>query len=156
MKLRAEPLANVGAEVLGFDIDQPLDANTVSSLEEMWREHAILLFRGQDLSPERQIKFSRIFGPLVLHPLKVHNSEAHPELFVLENGGERDGLQTGIYHGDPIVGRLDWHMDLHYTGARRTAVRCCVQWSWQTRVGRPASATWPKPTTRWTTTLRHC
>ncbi len=116
MELRAEPLENVGAEVLGFNIDQALDADTSATLGEMWQEHAILLFRDQDITPERQIEFSRMFGPLVQHPLAVHNSVAHPELFVLENGGERDGYQTAIYRGEPIVGRLDWHMDLHYTG----------------------------------------
>ena len=42
--------------------------------------------------------------------------DEHPELFVLENGGERDGFNTALYDGEAIVGRLDWHMDLHYTG----------------------------------------
>jgi taurine dioxygenase len=51
-----------------------------------------------------------------LHPLKATRSEANPELFVLENGGENDRFQTAIYKGEAIVGRLDWHIDLHYTG----------------------------------------
>jgi taurine dioxygenase len=35
---------------------------------------------------------------------------------VLENGGPKDAFQTAFYDGEEIVGRLDWHMDLHYTG----------------------------------------
>ncbi len=115
MKLQVQPLENVGAEVLGFDLNAPLDTSTANTLEALWREHAILLFRNQDITPERQIEFSRIFGSLELHPLKVKTSAEYPELFVLENGGEMDRHQSASYHGETIVGRLDWHMDLHYT-----------------------------------------
>jgi taurine dioxygenase len=74
-----------------------------------------LLFRDQNITPEKQIEFSRIFGPLEMHPLKATTSEAYPELFVLENGGDKDKFFTASYRGEEIVGRLDWHIDLHYT-----------------------------------------
>lgn len=110
------PLSNVGAEVLGFDINRPLTDAQRAELKALWYEYAILVFRGQDITPEKQIAFSRIFGPLETHPLKVNTSEEYPELFVLENGGDKDKFQTAFYNGEEIVGRLDWHMDLHYTG----------------------------------------
>ena len=116
MPLEVEPLENVGAEVLGFDIREPITDATKAELKSLWYEHAILLFRGQDIDPGRQIEFSRIFGALEKHPLEVTRSGEHPELFVLENGGEKDGFHTAFYDGEAIVGRLDWHMDLHYTG----------------------------------------
>ena len=65
-----------------------------------------MVFRGQQLTPERQIEFSRLFGPLEMHPLKVKTSEDNPELFVLENGGEADAYQTAFFDGEEIVGRL--------------------------------------------------
>ena len=116
MALQAEPLANVGAEVIGFDIDQPITPDVEEQLKALFYEYGILLFRGQDISPQKQIEFSRIFGPLEMHPLAVSTSREYPELFLLENGVEQDKLQTAFYHGREIVGRLDWHMDLHYTG----------------------------------------
>jgi taurine dioxygenase len=115
MSLQITPLNNVGVEVSGFDINAPISSEIQAQLKELWYEHAILVFRGQDISPESQIEFSRIFGPLELHPLKATTSEEYPELFVLENGGDKDKFFTAFYDGEEIVGRLDWHMDLHYT-----------------------------------------
>ena len=116
MTLQVKALENVGAEVFGFDINDPMSAEMQQELKDLWYEYAILVFRGQDVTPEKQIEFSRIFGPLELHPLKTTTSEEYPELFVLENGGDEDKHQTAFYQGEEIVGRLDWHMDLHYTG----------------------------------------
>ena len=115
MALTITPLENAGVEVSGFDINDPISDEIKSELKSLWYEHAILLFRNQDINAEKQIEFSRLFGPLEMHPLKVNTSEEHPELFVLENGGDMDKFNTAFYKGEEIVGRLDWHMDLHYT-----------------------------------------
>lgn len=127
MTLTAIPLENVGVEVKGFDISQPYTEALATQLRELWYEHAILVFRDQPITPANQIAFSRLFGPLEAHPLKVTRSSEYPELFVLTNGDEKDKSMTAFYHGEEIVGRLDWHMDLHYTacpnhGAVLTAV----------------------------------
>ncbi len=115
MTLEVRPLEHVGVEVLGFDLQEPLTEERKAELKALWYEHAILVFRNQDIDPGKQIEFSRIFGPLELHPLEVKRSGEYPELFELENGGPADGFQTAFYHGQEVVGRLDWHMDLHYT-----------------------------------------
>jgi len=116
MALEISALDNVGVEVSGFDITQPLDAELAAELVSLWDEHGIVLFRGQDVNPENQIAFSRIFGELELHPLKATTSEEYPELFMLVNEPEKEKFMTASYNGREIVGRLDWHMDLHYTG----------------------------------------
>ncbi|MCB1704037.1 MAG: TauD/TfdA family dioxygenase [Halioglobus sp.] len=116
MSLTVTPLDNVGAEVSGFDIGKPISDAIKAELKALWYEHGVLLFRDQDINPQRQIEFSRIFGPLELHPLKATTSAENPELFVLENGGDNDKYYTAYYRGEEIVGRLDWHIDLHYTG----------------------------------------
>jgi taurine dioxygenase len=115
MTINVTPLEHVGVEVSGFDINEALTDSIKAELKSLWYEHAILVFRDQDISPEKQIEFSRIFGPLEIHPLKINTSDKHPELFVLENGGDKDSFFTAFYEGEEIVGRLDWHMDLHYT-----------------------------------------
>lgn len=116
MSLTISHLDNVGVEVSGFDLNEAITATLKTELQALWYEHSILLFRDQDITPEKQIEFSRIFGPLEMHPLKATTSEAYPELFVLENGGDKDKFFTASYRGVDIVGRLDWHIDLHYTG----------------------------------------
>lgn len=116
MALTITPLEQVGVEVSGFDISEPAPEPLQAELRRLWYEHGLLLFRNQAVTPERQIAFSRIFGTLEMHPLKATTSEAHPELFVLVNGGDADRYSTAFYHGRETVGRLDWHIDLHYTG----------------------------------------
>ena len=69
MALTVTPLDKVGVEVGGFDITKPIDAELAAELVSLWDEHGILLFRGQDVNPENQIAFSRIFGELEMHPL---------------------------------------------------------------------------------------
>jgi taurine dioxygenase len=116
MTLQVKPLDNAGAEVLGFDINKPIPDTMRQELKDLWYDYGILVFRGQDITPAAQIEFSRIFGALEIHPLKTTRSEEYPELFVLENGSDKDKHQTAFYKGKEVVGRLDWHMDLHYTG----------------------------------------
>ena len=116
MSLQVTPLNNVGVEVSGFDINDSIDDAMKGELRNLWLEHGVLLFRNQDITPQKQIEFSRIFGPLEMHPLKATTREEYPELFMLESGGDSDKFMTASYGGREVVGRLDWHIDLHYTG----------------------------------------
>ena len=116
MSLEIVALENVGVEVRGFDITQPIDEDTEQTLIALWDEHGILVFRNQDVNPERQIAFSRIFGPLESHPIEETTSREYPELFMLASNPEQEQYMTATYASEEIVSRLDWHMDLHYTG----------------------------------------
>ncbi len=132
MSFEISPLENVGVEVQGFDITAEFDEDTAATLVELFDEHGILLFRGQDVTPERQIAFSRLFGQLEMHPIKETTSEDYPELFMLASNPEQEQYLTAYYDGEPVVSRLDWHMDLHYTGkpnrgAVLTAVVCAEE-----------------------------
>jgi taurine dioxygenase len=128
MPLELQPLANVGVEVCGFDIDGEVDEHTRGALIAAWNEHGILLFRRQDVTPDKQIAFSKLFGPLEAHPLKETTSQEYPELFMLANDPAKEKYMTASYAGKEIVGRLDWHIDLHYTGRpnRGAALRAVV------------------------------
>ncbi len=64
MALQISPLENVAVEVSGFDITQPIDDQLAAELVGLWDEHAILVFRGQAVTPQNQIAFSRVFGEL--------------------------------------------------------------------------------------------
>jgi alpha-ketoglutarate-dependent taurine dioxygenase len=116
MSLSVKQLENVGVEVGGFDINQPIDEELARELVALWDEHGILLFRGQDVTPEKQIAFSRLFGDLEIHPIAETRSAEYPELFTLVNEPEKEKYMTASYKGRELVGKLDWHMDLHYTG----------------------------------------
>jgi taurine dioxygenase len=114
MPFSIRPLQNIGAEVLGIDLSAPPTAEERDQLNALWLEHAVLLFRDQQIGPEEQIAFSRVFGDLEAHPLKAIRSHDYPELMELKASDE---LRNPLAYFDdvPIIGRLGWHKDLIYT-----------------------------------------
>ena len=51
-------------EVSGVDLRRPLSAKTVAAIDSGMDEYAVLVFRGQDINDEEQLKFSRALGPI--------------------------------------------------------------------------------------------
>jgi alpha-ketoglutarate-dependent 2,4-dichlorophenoxyacetate dioxygenase len=54
-----------GVEVVGVDVAKPVDDATFGEIRAALDEHSLLLFRGLDMTDERQIAFSERFGPLL-------------------------------------------------------------------------------------------
>ena len=52
----------IGAEIGGVDLSQELDATTVEAIRNAWHDHGILLFRGQDITGDEQLRFAGYFG----------------------------------------------------------------------------------------------
>jgi len=99
-----------GVEVMDVDLRKRLDDATIAAIRALWNEYGIVLMRGQDISPQQLIEYSRRFGELDLHEaLKPLRHPDFPELFV---------LSTIPVNGKPSVtenvGR-HWHSDLSYT-----------------------------------------
>ncbi|MAI27007.1 MAG: TauD/TfdA dioxygenase family protein [Myxococcota bacterium] len=118
MNLNVRPLGNIGVEVLDVDLREPVGDDLKAALEALWLEYGVLAFRDQEMDVSHQIAFSSIFGELARHPLEVKLASDHPELFVLDTGSNpaRDEVETSYWDGVPLIGRLPWHIDLHYTG----------------------------------------
>lgn len=97
----------LGAEVVGLDLRAELSEDTVRRLRAAWLEHIVLVFRGQDLSHEQHIAFSRRFGALDDHDsIPKFRHPDHPELLLVTNF-ENTGKRLA-------VGR-QWHSDLSTT-----------------------------------------
>lgn len=63
MGITVTPVSDaLGAEITGVDLSRDLDADTVSSIEEAWHQHIVLIFRDQDLEPEHQIRLAEHLG----------------------------------------------------------------------------------------------
>jgi taurine dioxygenase len=91
--------APLGAAVVGLDVTTVDDA-TWARLDELFVEHHVLVFPGQDLTPEDQLAFASRWGALMRHPYA--GMEVHPELIELTNLGKaRDRNQH-------------WHSDMTY------------------------------------------
>ena len=61
--------AALGAEI-GVDLSLPIDDATFRELEAAFHDNIVVFFRGQTLSDENHIAFSRRFGELEIHIVK--------------------------------------------------------------------------------------
>jgi taurine dioxygenase len=110
----------VGAEVRGIDLREPLDADTVAKIRRAWLEHQVLVFPGQDVTPEQQLRFSACFATLEEYPLVHYRLPGYPEIFLLSNrdsGGKPSETRNAARH---------WHSDLSFTNkpAMGSILRC--------------------------------
>ncbi|WP_438452985.1 TauD/TfdA dioxygenase family protein [Streptomyces asiaticus] len=102
-----QPLgATMGARIAGVDLTMPLSDNDANSILDAFHEHKVLLFRGQQLTLEQHIAFSRIFGKLEEHVLKQYLAPGHPEILTISNIF-RNGKPVGLFDGDVE----EWHTD---------------------------------------------
>jgi alpha-ketoglutarate-dependent taurine dioxygenase len=58
------PLKPVGAEVTGVDLTRELSDDAKQQLRQAWDEHALLLFRDQDLTKDDLKRVATIFGTI--------------------------------------------------------------------------------------------
>lgn len=113
MALKVERLSPaLGAEIQGVDLSKTIDDPVFEKIVEAWHEHLLLIFRGQTLTPEQHIEFSRRFGGLEIHPNPKHLLREHPELLHLTNRLGESGEALGLKDGGS-----DWHSDLSYMKA---------------------------------------
>src|SRR6516165_2920315 len=103
--------AALAAEVRGVDL-RYLDDRMFGRLVDAWHQHSVLLVRGQSLSDQDLIAFSRRFGDLDWAPIQENGRrfvEGLPEIYIVSNvkvNGEAIGSL-----GD---GEAAWHTDMSY------------------------------------------
>ena len=98
-----------GAEIEGISVVAEPTAESIAEAKALWAEHKLLLFRGQDVSEEDLVGFSRQFGDLEIHVRTEYLSPQHPEILYVSNM-KKDGKLVGIL-SDTEVG---WHYDQIY------------------------------------------
>lgn len=103
MALSIEKLTStIGAEVGGVDISSELDDAVVAEIRKALLAHQVLVFRDQDLDPDRHIAFARRFGPIKPPPVATAHG-GPPEVNVLDQTAPRG------------EGADNWHADNTYT-----------------------------------------
>ena len=93
--------AAVGTEISGLDLSQPLDAKTIRQLKDVLQDRHLLLFRGQDLSPDQQAQFTRHFGDTSQRELNKKSAENNDNQYVSNVRADRNFGK----------GELDFHFD---------------------------------------------
>jgi taurine dioxygenase len=101
----------LGAGVNGVDLRR-LGSGDFETIYRAWLDHSVLLFRGQQLSDEDLISFSRRFGDLDCAPVQENGRrfvEGLPEIYVVSNV-----LENGVPIGSLGAGEAVWHTDMSY------------------------------------------
>jgi len=102
--------APLGAEIVGVDLAQKLDADTFSTIDAALSEHLVIVLRHQQLTPDRLLRFARRFGDLEISPRTQFAVPDYPEILLLSNILDADGQPIG----NADAGRT-WHTDMSYT-----------------------------------------
>ena len=75
-------------EVEGVSLNDDHDSVTIAAIREALLEHSILVFHGQNLSNQEQVRFSQKFGPSEIHTVTQYLLPEFPEILALANRGE--------------------------------------------------------------------
>jgi taurine dioxygenase len=103
--------AALGAEVGAVDLRSLSDAD-FAAVYRAWLDHSVLLMRGQVLSDDDLIAFSRRFGELDFAPIQENGRrfvDGHPEIYVVSNV-----VENGVAIGSLGAGEAVWHTDMSY------------------------------------------
>ena len=94
--------ANIGAEISGVDLSQPLAQSDVDAIRKALWDNLVVFFRGQKtLEDEQHIRLGRYFGTLDLSEIQP-NPIAHREIMVLDQTAPKG------------EGADNWHRDRTY------------------------------------------
>src|SRR5216684_2550892 len=102
----------VGAEIVGVDV-KTADEATFTAIVAAFNEHSVLLFRGQALTDEQQIAFSRRFGPLETTIRSIATQESTPNHIANLSNVDADGrlIPAGDKRNIYNAGNQMWHTD---------------------------------------------
>src|SRR5579872_5521559 len=98
----------IGTEVRGIDVTAPITARDFDRIYQAWLDTTILLIRGQSMTPQQHVDFTKMFGEVVSYTRAVFSENERPEILVLSNI-----VKDGKLLGSPVSGRV-WHSDGHY------------------------------------------
>ena len=104
---------HIGCEVKGIDLRKPVPPAAASAIYRAWLDHAVLLFRGQELTQEDLIRVTGIFGEFAplgrpAHTLPKGFAKILPNIMLIsnirENGETIGALPDGemMFHHDTI------------------------------------------------------
>jgi len=109
MKLSVIKSGDACGAQIKFDLSSELDDRVFAEIEQAFHDNIVICFRGQQLSNERQIEFSRRFGELEIHVLKKFLLPNHPEILLISNITDENGQNIGLADAG-----FTWHTDVSY------------------------------------------
>jgi taurine dioxygenase len=118
--VRAVPLSkSIGADIVGIDLSKSLSDGDFRAIHAAWMDHMVLRFRGQDLTKDELLEFSRRFGELDRAPINMKGEPwiaGYPNLAVMSNIIENGQPLGSLGYGEAV-----WHTDMSYNEVTPTA-----------------------------------
>ena len=111
-EIEVVPMGTIGAEVRGVDLARAGPAQ-IAAIKAAWYRHDVLLFRGQRLTDDDLLAFSRHFGRLDPPPNQGAGRKSppgYPDVYIVSNVIDERGEPIGAL-GD---GEAAWHTDMSY------------------------------------------
>ncbi|MBK19293.1 MAG: taurine catabolism dioxygenase TauD [Rhodospirillaceae bacterium] len=125
MSITVESISNaIGARVTDIDLREEMSEETVKAVHQAWMDYQVLVFPGQDLSEEDQVRFTAHFGEIGGRNRKVPTAEGdrvkHRGVMLVSNIRE-DGKPIGslpdgemMFHSDGAYARRPFRYTLLY------------------------------------------
>ena len=99
----------LGAEIAGVNLERDINDETFLRIRQVLDEHSVIVFRGGNLPPQRQVDFTRRLGALKATPLlDDYALPGFPDIMRVSNIRE-----NGKHIGNPDAG-VFWHSDGAY------------------------------------------
>jgi taurine dioxygenase len=103
--------APLAADIEGIDLAGSLTPEIAAAIKEAWGEHLVLRFRGQRLSDDDLLRFSRQFGELDWAPIAAANDAPEGREYVM--------VVSNVVENGQAIGQLGayeaiWHTDMSY------------------------------------------
>ncbi|MGK3989476.1 TauD/TfdA family dioxygenase [Sorangium sp. So ce136] len=90
----------LGATVTGVDLSREVDAATAARLRHALREHGVLFFREQHLTPRRFLDVASVFGEPLRHNPYIPSVQEHSGVEIIESGAGKRILANEAWHAD--------------------------------------------------------
>lgn len=87
----------IGAEVLGVDLRAELDDDVFAGINAALLQFKALVFRGQHLDDEQQLRFAARFGPLTTAHPTVPSVDGQPNILPVDGD---EGVRANQWHTD--------------------------------------------------------
>ena len=113
MPIEIAPLdAALGARIYGVDLSRPLTDDGFETIHAAWLKHQVLVFSGQQISDDDQVRFSKLFGDLPDKAVHSQGTKSGQQLH------KSVMLVTNIREDGEVIGSLpDGEMHFHTDGA---------------------------------------
>jgi taurine dioxygenase len=110
MPIEFRPLSDaIGVEAIGVDLSQDFSLETFEKIRREWERNCVILFRGQKIDEDMQVRFAKRFGPLARTANAERAAKTNPAIMLISNIRE-DGKVIGALPD----GEMHFHSDQTY------------------------------------------